>query len=92
MCVDLDQPRPWRGWFVAEPTGPQGEWGVMGGSRGGVHHRTPKPLRREEVSGIGRSAVRGDSGAVIASNVFVTRSVPPHTRVTVPDPELQYRD
>ena len=31
-------------------------------------------------------------GAVISSNVFVTRSVPPRTRVNVKNPELQYRN
>ena len=30
--------------------------------------------------------------AVISSNVFVTRSVPPQTRVNVKNPELQYRN
>jgi serine O-acetyltransferase len=30
--------------------------------------------------------------AVISSNVFVTQSVPPQTRVTVKNPELQYRN
>jgi serine O-acetyltransferase len=30
--------------------------------------------------------------AVISSNVFVTQSVPPETRVTVKNPELQYRN
>ncbi len=29
---------------------------------------------------------------VISSNVFVTQSVPPQTRVTVKNPELQYRN
>ena len=29
---------------------------------------------------------------VIASNVFVTQSVPPRTRVTVKNPELQYKN
>ena len=31
-------------------------------------------------------------GVLISSNVFVTQSVPPRTRVTVKNPELQYRD
>jgi len=31
-------------------------------------------------------------GVVISSNVFITQSVPPRTRVTVKNPELQYRD
>ena len=44
----------------------------------------------------GASVLGGDTviceGAVINSNVFVTQSVPPHTRVSVKNPELQYRD
>lgn len=32
------------------------------------------------------------AGAVISSNVFITKSVPSATRVTVKNPELQYRD
>lgn len=31
-------------------------------------------------------------GAIISSNVFITQSVPANTRVTVKNPELQYRD
>lgn len=31
-------------------------------------------------------------GATIAGNVFLTQSVPPHTRVTMKSPELQYRN
>lgn len=31
-------------------------------------------------------------GVVISSNVFITKSVPPRTKVTVKNPELQYRD
>nr|WP_320133671.1 serine acetyltransferase [uncultured Holophaga sp.] len=31
-------------------------------------------------------------GAVIASNVFITQSVPSHTRVSTKNPELQYRN
>ena len=44
----------------------------------------------------GASVLGGDTviceGAVINSNVFVTQSVPPHTRVSTKNPELQYRD
>jgi serine O-acetyltransferase len=44
----------------------------------------------------GASILGGDTvigtGAVISGNVFVTKSVPPHTRVTMKNPELQYRD
>jgi len=32
------------------------------------------------------------TGATITSNAFVTQSVPPHTRVSVKNPELQYRN
>ncbi|MCL2649356.1 MAG: hypothetical protein FWD61_20570 [Phycisphaerales bacterium] len=31
-------------------------------------------------------------GATITANAFVTQSVPPHTRVSVKNPELQYKD
>ncbi len=40
---------------------------------------------------LGGDTVIGDE-AVISSNVFVTQSVPPRTRVTVKNPELQYRN
>ena len=40
---------------------------------------------------LGGETVIGE-GAVINSNVFVTQSVPPHTRVSTKNPELQYRD
>lgn len=40
---------------------------------------------------LGGETVIGE-GAVISSNVFVTTSVPPHTRVTVKNPELQYKN
>ncbi len=40
---------------------------------------------------LGGETVVGN-GAVISGNVFVTKSVPPNTRVTVKNPELQYRD
>ncbi|MBK9797996.1 MAG: serine acetyltransferase [Holophagaceae bacterium] len=40
---------------------------------------------------LGGDTVIGDE-AVISSNVFVTQSVPPQTRVTVKNPELQYRN
>ena len=44
----------------------------------------------------GASVLGGDTviceGAVINSNVFVTQSVPPHTRVSTKNPELQYRN
>ncbi|MGF1572972.1 MAG: serine acetyltransferase [Sumerlaeia bacterium] len=40
---------------------------------------------------LGGETIIGE-GAVISSNVFITASVPPHTRVTVKNPELQYKD
>ncbi len=44
----------------------------------------------------GASVLGGDTviceGAVINSNVVITQSVPPHTRVSAQNPELQYRD
>jgi serine O-acetyltransferase len=44
----------------------------------------------------GASILGGDTviweEAVISSNVFVTQTVPPQTRVTVKNPELQYRN
>jgi len=44
----------------------------------------------------GASVLGGETvigaGAVLNSNVFVTQSVPPHTRVSTKNPELQYRD
>ena len=30
-------------------------------------------------------------GAVIGSNAFITKSVPPHTRVSIPSPELRFK-
>ncbi len=32
------------------------------------------------------------TGAIISGNVFLTQSVPPHTRVSMKNPELQYRN
>jgi serine O-acetyltransferase len=44
----------------------------------------------------GASVLGGDTvigeGAILNSNVFVTQSVPAHTRVSTKNPELQYRD
>lgn len=40
---------------------------------------------------LGGSTVIGQ-GATINGNVFITQSVPPHTRVSVKHPELQYRN
>ncbi len=60
--------------------------------RGLKRHPT---LEDEVVVYSGASILGGDTiirqGVVISSNVFVTQSVPPNTRVTVKNPELQYR-
>ncbi|MDR3277461.1 MAG: serine acetyltransferase, partial [Oscillospiraceae bacterium] len=39
---------------------------------------------------LGGSTVIGE-GTVIGSNAFITRSVPEHTRVSVKNPELQFK-
>lgn len=61
--------------------------------RGVKRHPT---LQDEVVVYSGASILGGETivgkGAVISSNVFVTQSVPAGTRVTVKNPELQYRD
>jgi serine O-acetyltransferase len=63
------------------------------GLRGAKRHPT---LMDEVTVYSGASILGGDTiigeGAVIASNVFVTQSVPPHTRVSGKNPELQYRN
>lgn len=68
-------------------------------TRGGQRLRGAKrhPTLQDDVTVYsGASILGGDTvigaGAVISSNVFVTKSVPAHTRVTVKNPELQYRD
>ena len=55
------------------------------------------PVLEDEVTVYSGASILGGEtvirkGVVISSNVFVTRSVPPNTRVTVKNPELQYRD
>lgn len=68
-------------------------------TRGGQSLRGVKrhPTLQDEVTVYsGASILGGDTvigeGAVIASNVFVTQSVPAHTRVTGKNLELQYRN
>jgi serine O-acetyltransferase len=68
-------------------------------TRGGQSLRGVKrhPTLEESVTVYsGASILGGDTvigrEAVISSNVFVTQSVPPQTRVTVKNPELQYRN
>lgn len=68
-------------------------------TRGGQKLRGVRrhPTLEDEVTVYsGASVLGGDTvigrGAVISGNVFVTQSVPAFTRVTVRNPELQYRD
>jgi serine O-acetyltransferase len=63
----------------------------------GLRGRKRHPTLEDDVTVYsGASVLGGDTvigrGAVISGNVFVTRSVPPFTRVTVRNPELQYKD
>ncbi|HEY4330595.1 MAG TPA: serine O-acetyltransferase [Phycisphaerae bacterium] len=68
-------------------------------TRGGQTLRGKKrhPTLEDEVtvypgaSILGGETVIGE-GATITSNAFVTQSVPPHTRVSVKNPELQYKN
>jgi len=61
--------------------------------RGAKRHPT---LMDEVTVYSGASILGGETiigeGAVIASNVFLTQSVPPRTRVSGKNPELQYKD
>jgi len=55
------------------------------------------PTLEDEVTVYSGASILGGEtvigkGVVVSSNVFVTKSVPPRTRVTVKNPELQYRD
>jgi serine O-acetyltransferase len=68
-------------------------------TRGGQKLRgvTRHPMLEDEVTVYSGASILGGEtvirkGVVISSNVFVTRSVPPNTRVSVKNPELQYRD
>jgi len=68
-------------------------------TRGGQALRGVKrhPTLEDEVTVYSGASVLGGEtvvgkGSVINANVFVTQSVPPNTRVTVKNPELQYRD
>jgi serine O-acetyltransferase len=68
-------------------------------TRGGQSLRGTKrhPTLEDEVTVYpGASILGGETviglGATINSNAFVTQSVPPHTRVSVKNPELQYRN
>ena len=68
-------------------------------TRGGQTLRGQKrhPTLEDDVTVYsGASILGGDTvigqGATINGNVFITQSVPPHTRVSVKNPELQYRN
>ena len=68
-------------------------------TRGGQKLRGVKrhPTLEDEVTVYSGASILGGEtvigkGVVISSNVFVTQSVPPRTRVTVKNPELQYKD
>ncbi len=68
-------------------------------TRGGQKLRgvTRHPMLEDEVTVYSGASILGGEtiirkGVIISSNVFVTQSVPPNTRVTVKNPELQYRD
>jgi serine O-acetyltransferase len=68
-------------------------------TRGGQSLRGTKrhPTLEDEVTVYpGASILGGETivgkGANISANVFLTQSVPPHTRVTTKNPELQYRN
>jgi serine O-acetyltransferase len=68
-------------------------------TRGGQTLRGVKrhPNLEDEVTVYSGASILGGEtfirkGVIISSNVFVTQSVPPNTRVTVKNPELQYRD
>jgi serine O-acetyltransferase len=68
-------------------------------TRGGQTLRGIKrhPTLEDEVTVYSGASILGGEtvvgqGAIIASNVFVTQSVPSHTRVSMHSPELQYRN
>ena len=68
-------------------------------TRGGQTLRGAKrhPTLMDEVTVYSGASILGGEtiigeGAVIASNVFVTQSVPAHTRVSGKNPELQYKN
>jgi len=68
-------------------------------TRGGQTLRGAKrhPTLHDEVTVYSGASILGGEtiigeGAVIASNVFVTQSVPAHTRVSTKNPELQYKN
>jgi serine O-acetyltransferase len=68
-------------------------------TRGGQSLRGARrhPKLEDEVTVYSGASILGGEtiigrGATISGNVFVTQSVPPYTRVTMKNPELQYRN
>ncbi len=67
-------------------------------TRGGQNLRGAKrhPTLEDDVTVYSGASVLGETiigkGAIIAGNVFLTQSVPPHTRVSMKNPELQYKN
>ena len=68
-------------------------------TRGGQSLRAAKrhPTLEDEVTVYSGASILGGEtvigkGATINGNVFITQSVPPHTRVSTKSPELQYRN
>jgi serine O-acetyltransferase len=68
-------------------------------TRGGQSLKGAKrhPTLEDDVTVYSGASVLGGetiigTGAIIAGNVFLTQSVPPHTRVSMKNPELQYRN
>ncbi len=68
-------------------------------TRGGQTLRGAKrhPTLEDDVTVYSGASILGGetvvgAGATISGNVFLTQSVPPHTRVTMKSPELQYKN
>ena len=68
-------------------------------TRGGQSLRGAKrhPTLEDDVTVYSGASILGGetvigTGATINGNVFITQSVPPHTRVSMKNPELQYRN
>lgn len=68
-------------------------------TRGGQSLRGQKrhPTLEDDVTVYSGATILGGetiigAGATISGNVFLTQSVPPHTRVSMKNPELQYRN
>lgn len=68
-------------------------------TRGGqsLRHTKRHPTLMDNVTVYSGASILGGetvigTGAVIGSNAFITSSVPPHTRVSIKNPELQFKD